>query len=48
VSEPVWQGLVEAGFDVVRLSAVSVPFQHYRATVNLWEVTRPTGSGHGP
>ncbi len=41
VSEPVWQGLVGAGFHVVRLCAVSVPFQHYHASVNLWEVTRP-------
>lgn len=40
VSEPVWGGLVEAGFDVVRLVKVSVPFQHYHAGVNLWEVAR--------
>lgn len=41
VSEPVWEGFVRAGFDVRRLVSVQVPFQHYRASVNLWELTRP-------
>lgn len=40
VSEPVWGAFAAAGFQVTRLYAVKVPFQHYQTTVNLWELTR--------
>lgn len=46
VSEPVWGGFAAAGFRVARLVSIQVPFQHYKATVNLWELTRQDRREH--
>jgi ETFB lysine methyltransferase len=39
VSEPVWGKLITAGFTVRKIVSESVPFEHYKSTVNIWEVT---------